>query len=284
MAQTHDPVEELWKQVESLAYELGTALADVNEMWAEISGMFGVVLYREDAPPALRADYLMGSLQQLEYMKRTTALLQVPKEINERNKRIEFQHKLANLKEAFAGLDQDYAINVFEPATAKAFLDFKAKIDAFPRNLKELQSSVLVAVYSPIYFILDAFSGYLDKPRPSAEMFELVLKLAKDASMHFLKEAGTILGLIEAIAKAAHDHSEGRFDAFQRGVEQQILHQRLQDSVNEGVAALGKTEEFVANWRIAEDKLNLEFDHAVERCTEVMKFLSKDRANQKKAG
>lgn len=283
MAQNHDPVEELWQQVENLAYELGTALADVREMWAEISGMFGEVLYNKDAPPVLRADYLMGSVQQLEYMKRATALLQVPKEINERNKRIEFERKLGNLKEAFAGLDQDYAINVFEPDTAKAFLGFKARIDAYPRKLKELQSSVLVAVYSPIYFIRDAFSGYLDRPRPSAEVFKLFLELAKDASMHFLKEAGSMLGPIEAIAKAAHDHSEGRFDAFKKGVEQQILYQRLHDSVDEGVLALGKTEEFVANWRRSEDTLNREFDHAVERCTEVMKFLSKDRANQKKA-
>ena len=82
---------------------------------------------------------------------------------------------------------------MFEPATAKAFLDFKAKFDAYPRKLKELQSSVLVAAYSPIYFIRDAFSGYLDKPRLGAEVFNLVLKLAKDASMHFLKEAGAEL-------------------------------------------------------------------------------------------
>jgi hypothetical protein len=45
MVQNHDPLEQLWEQVENLANEPKSALADVNEMWAEISEMYGDVLY-----------------------------------------------------------------------------------------------------------------------------------------------------------------------------------------------------------------------------------------------
>jgi len=284
MANNHDPLEDLWKQVENLAYELKGTLADVNDMWAEISGMFGDVLYNKAIPPKLLAEYLVGSAQQLDFMQRATALLQVPAEINDRNRSKDWNRKVTDLTAAAAQMDKQFAEALFSETRGAIpkFLALKATIDEYPRKIKELQCSVLVAVYSPVYFIRDSFSGYLGRGRPSATMFNLLWDLAQEAGMHFLKDAAPLLGPIKAIAKAAHEHAEGRYESFKKGVEEQVQFQRLQDSVDEGIAGLETTERFVADWRVAEHKIDQDFDYAADRCTGALKIVSKDRADQKR--
>jgi hypothetical protein len=272
-----DQVEELWNQAQSLSDDLGTALAEINEMWAEISSRFSDPLYAPDIPAKVRAEYLLDSTQHLQFVQRATALLQVRKEINERNRQMELPSKLEALTNAAKNSDADYASKLFDPEAAAAFLALKGTIDGYPKNLKESQASALIAVYAPIFFLRDAFAAYLDRPRPGAETFGLLLTLTKDAALEFLGKSIPLLSQIKAIAEAAHKHAEGGYEKFSEGLKQQVLLSRLQTSVEEGMAALTQTEQFIAQWRVSEDQLNHDFNHAVDRVTGVLKMTAKNR-------
>jgi hypothetical protein len=202
-----DLVENLWNQTETLFKDLGTISAEINEMWAEISSMFRDVSPEEGFPPGMVADYLVGSLQQLRYMQRATELLLITREINDRNKAKLVMAKMNALRDAITTMDQEYPAKVFEPETAEAFLGFHKTIVDYPCDLKKLQASAMIAAYTPMFYIRDAFAGYLDRPRPSAEIFKMLLDITKDVAIDFL---GPVVGVAKAIAKASHDHSEGK--------------------------------------------------------------------------
>jgi hypothetical protein len=170
-----ETVENLWGSAETLFYDLRTALAEINEMWTEISSMYGDVSPENNYPSNMIADYLIGSVQQLQYIQQATELLPILQEISERNKKKRIMEKVNDLKEALAKMDQETAAKVFEPETKAAFLNFYKIIMDYRCDLKKLQATAIIGAYTPIFYIRDAFAGYLGRQRPSAEVFKLLL-------------------------------------------------------------------------------------------------------------
>src|SRR5260370_16333458 len=99
----------------------------------------------------------------------------------------------------------------------------------YPCDLKKLQASAIIAAYTPMFYIRDAFASYLDRPRPSAEVFKLFLDITKDVAIDFL---GPIVGVANSIAQAAHDHSEGRYERFTQGLKHDILQHPLKPPIH----------------------------------------------------
>jgi hypothetical protein len=196
------------------------------------------------------------------------------RDINERNKAKQLMNKVNALKEALATLDQEYAAQVFEPETAGAFLGFYKTVMDYPCDLKKLQATAIVAAYTPMFYIRDAFACYLGRQRPGAIVFELLLDIAMDAAIDLL---GPIAGVARSIAQAGHNYAEGVHERFEAGLKHEILPHRLKTAVEEGLRALQGAEQYIAQLKAEEEALDGRFDHAAERCTEVMKFLSKDR-------
>lgn len=269
-----ETVENLWRSAETLFYDLGTALAEINEMWAEISSMYGVVSPENNFPPKTIADYLIGGVQQLQYIQQATELLPILRDINQRNKKKRLMAKVNELKEALAKVDQEYAAKVFEPETAAAFLNFNKIIMDYPCDLKRLQATAIIVAYTPMFYIRDTFASYLGLQRPSAEVFKLLLEIAADTAIDFL---GPVVAIAKRIAEAGHEHSEGRYERFTAGLEHEVLQYRLKTAVEEGFGALREAEKNIAELKVQEEALDQRFDHAANKCMEVMAFLSKGR-------
>jgi hypothetical protein len=272
-----DFVEKLLKEVEEQTHDLKTVLVEIHEMWAEISSRFGDVLDVPGMPASLVAEYLADSTEQLKFMQRATTLLEARDEINRRNEREQATKKIARLNRGLANIDQTRAKQVFDRETAAAFLAFKETIDTYPAALSELQLSVYLAVYSPFFGIHDAFAAYLDRPRPSATIWDVATRLFDTAVLRFLGKANSLLGPIKAIAQAMHKHTEGAYEKFKTGVEQQVLFARLRAAVDEARTAIDNAEAFIAACRVSEDALNERFDNAAKRITDVLDFFAKSK-------
>lgn len=270
-----DAVAELWKQVEEQTSQLRTTLVEIDEMWAEISSRFGEILDDPGMPKSIVSEYLVGSAQQLKFMQRAEGLLGVRDEIDKRNRRAEAAQKIAGMNHALENFDQQAALKVFDAQTGKAFLDFKRIIDTYPQNLSEMQLSVYLAVYSPIFTIHDAFAAYLDRPRPGRTIWDVLKKALDDAGMEELGKHIPLLGLIRIIAEAMHKHVEGSYERWKAGVDQHVLFARLQEAVDEGFVALDNAEALIAVWRVSEDSLNAKFENATKRVTDVLKYFAK---------
>ncbi len=74
-------VEQLWLAAQSLGNKFGTVAAEINEMWAEISGMSSEVLDDPDCPAEFRAEHLVASAMQLQFIQGATDLLGIPEEL-----------------------------------------------------------------------------------------------------------------------------------------------------------------------------------------------------------
>lgn len=264
-----DPVESIWSQTEELAHEGRSALPEIVEMWAEISSMFENAAPQNGVPAPIVADYLVGSVQQHEYMDRTAKLLGIVSSINDRS-----DSKTATIRrlaEASKNIDWEYAATVFERDTALTFQSLRETVREYPCNLKRLWSSTIIVAYGPVFFIRDAFAVFLDKPHAGRVIFRLFSEITLDAAIGLIPFGG----MVKSIAQAVHSVADGQYERFTQGLRHEVRMHQLRTAVGRGLELVDEAERVMEKLRAENVKLDNQFDQAAIKCTKVAEFLSK---------
>src|ERR1700722_8130945 len=145
-------VENLWQHAQAMETELRSAIVEINEMWAEISGIAHQVLDEPTAPAELRAEYLVAETMHVQYMQRASPLLVLPQEILERLQRVDPLRKLETFHASTNNLDAAQLLTM--PIESLQILKSDSeKVEQYYGKSLLASSSALIVAYSPMFYI-----------------------------------------------------------------------------------------------------------------------------------
>jgi len=255
---------------------VGETLPDVHDQTRQFWLESGDLLARgsEAGHPERRAEYALLEVFQLEYMKRSIRLLQIPKVFLQRNRHFDATTRLAAVR-APQEIDEATVKRLFDNDTIEMVLSDNRVIVSYLPRLKLIQSSGGIAAIAPVFYARDIFAAYLGRATTATSVLEVSFAILKTVAIDLLGKNNPILGPAVALAEALTDIEERRLRQFTQGVEERDRFLNLQDAVNGGHQMLTDAENLIANCISLNEQADAEFDLAVTRMGKVADIVAK---------